>query len=170
MPFKKCTTILMLLLIQLFGPKLIFACTCPSRPTVKEAFRSNDFVFLGKAISMEEVPIDNPPGWIEAGIAIRLRRYTFEIVKVIKGKRSLKQIKVITGTGNGDCGYRFSIGHEYVVYVEKSRSYFPNVRECPDEYGKTFFTTNICHRTTSEVEAEIATIRQHKRLPRGFND
>ena len=82
------------------------ACECRDTLGMKEA----RLVFVGKAISRTEwAP---PPG---DAMLLRANRFTFAVEESIKGP---KLDKAVVDTYTHMCGYRFEIGHRYIVYAE----------------------------------------------------
>jgi hypothetical protein len=77
------------------------------------------------------VTIDKKPG--DLYVAVR-----FKIEESWKGTLS-KEATVFTGQGDGDCGYKFEVGQQYLVYAYR--------------YNDTDLGTNICQRTASLIEA-----------------
>ena len=60
-----------------------------------------------------------------------------------KGAKS-NEIVIVTGKGNGDCGYSFTVGQRYLVYAYQT--------------SNSQLSTNICQRTAllSDAEKDIA--------------
>lgn len=118
---------------MLLDPSVGFACTCglpyPSRTLkqqVIEARNKSEAVFSGKVIEV----VENPQ--------------VFYVIVRFKVQRSWKQIstdevRVFTGRGSGDCGYRFEVGESYLVYAYK--------------YNESELGTNICQRTMRLTDA-----------------
>jgi len=101
-----------------------FACTCelPWPKSLKEqvtkARKNSQAVFSGSVVKIEE-----------AGYMVKV---TFKVENSWKGTLP-KEVVLFTGRGGGDCGYRFEVGQDYLVYA----------------YGKDLdhLSTNICQRT-----------------------
>jgi hypothetical protein len=73
---------------------------------------------------------------------------------MLKGKLLRRQIAVITGVGHGDCGFRFAVGKEYIIYATWRTQFLndePTVRK--------FLYTDICTRTTDLVGEEMVAIQ-----------
>jgi hypothetical protein len=66
---------------------------------------------------------------------------------------SQKEIEILTGDGGGDCGYRFQVGIEYVIYAYKNSA------------GR--LETGICTRTRTLAEAaeDVKYIRKMSTAP-----
>ena len=94
------------------------ACTCAQPPSVQEGLKLADAVFLGLVERFELA---------DAG-----RIATFRVRRVWKGPES-SRVQVTTGGGDGDCGYHFIAGMEYLVYARQG--------------ARNILRTNICTRT-----------------------
>lgn len=133
-------------------------CTCVGQAAPKVALQESDRVFRGKVLRMEVVMIPVILDGLQVGPQIRVHRYTVQVQSRIKGRTLPKQITVFSGEGGGDCGFRFVIDKEYVIYGHW-RTQFLN--DTP--VGKRFLYTDICTRTTGEVEDELGAIRAARR-------
>jgi hypothetical protein len=101
------------------------ACTCnlpqlnrTLRQQVNQSRKHARAVFSGSVLRIDE-----------AGDSMRV---TFKIEGSWKGALS-KEVVVVTGRGGGDCGYRFEVGQNYLVYAYG--------------VGEAGLGTNICQRT-----------------------
>ena len=76
-----------------------------------------------------------------------------KIIKVWKGNLSQK-VTILTGRDDGDCGFRFKVGTNYLVYAHQSS----------DDLSK--LATSICTRTKrfTEAKAEIKLLDKNKHL------
>ncbi|SHJ21291.1 hypothetical protein [Flavobacterium terrae] len=130
-----------LLIVMLFITSFSFACSCIGKSKIKTSLKSADAVFVGTIISSKKVKIkmDSSNVGIDSLNFLSMMEYKISITQRIKGKTLNDTIKVYSGFGNGDCGFRFNIGQKYIVY-----SHF-------EEYswwGKVnFLSTDICMRT-----------------------
>ena len=117
-----------LILLLFFAPVFVSntnACTCIGGNSVKIELRRSDFVFVGKVISKSLIEIRDTLGFIgttNKGIweTYESAKYVYkvEIITIYKGKSKSKIIEIITGIGDGDCGFTFEIGKEYIIYSE----------------------------------------------------
>lgn len=121
-----------------------YACSCELplkkdsvKKQVKDAKKKSQAVFTGKVLEVTE-PLDK----------------NFLLVKIRvesnwKGAES-NEIVIVTGKGNGDCGYSFTVGQKYLIYA-----YQTSDRQ---------LSTNICQRTAllSDAEKDIAILKKHK--------
>jgi hypothetical protein len=83
------------------------ACKCALEPlSVRRSLQSSTMVFRGKVLSVETV---------ENG-AMKFRRVKFVLKRLWKGSEQ-PYVAIATGMGNGDCGYQFIKGKEYLVYA-----------------------------------------------------
>ena len=111
------------------------ACTCALpfgsltlKQQVKKARKESQAVFAGKVMEVKS------EGY---GVTVK-----FHVETVWKGKLS-QEVTISTGQGGGDCGYRFQVGDEYVVYA----------------YGSDGrLSTNICQRTAPLSEDEVTAL------------
>lgn len=92
------------------------ACRCaPVRPAPCEAAWQADAIFIGE---VERVDVNGRSGRIPQ--FLRSRLVTFRVSEHFRGPGGTS-IRVITGAGGGDCGYRFHKGQEYLVYATEDR-------------------------------------------------
>ena len=140
--------LLILIIFSILVSSKIEACTCIGEYSVEEAFNQTDVVFLGKVISEREYTVK------PNGIGRTMKEYSFLIEECFKGKVETQDtIKIITGVGGGDCGFRFSVDNSYIVYSNyKEDKYYAKGR---------FLYTDICTRTTSNVLDELNGIKKH---------
>jgi hypothetical protein len=97
---------------------LTLACTCAQPSSVQEGLKQADAVFLGLVERFELVGSG--------------RVATFRVRRVWKGPEA-SRIRVSTGGGDGDCGYHFIVGMEYLVFARQG--------------AWNTLQTNICTRT-----------------------
>jgi hypothetical protein len=125
-----------------------FACTCalpfpnpPLQKQVRTALNESRAVFSGKVLEVTEDPQT-------FYVTVRLR-----VERVWKGSPR-EDVRIFTGRGGGDCGYRFEVGRSYLVYAYKWRE---------GELG-----TNICQRTAklSEASGDLRVLGRGKGMPR----
>ena len=125
-----------------------FACTCalpypmPSLKTqVRTALTEARAVFSGKVLEVK----DDPQA---LSVVVRLR-----VERVWKGSPR-GEVRLVTGRGGGDCGYRFEVGGSYLVYAYGS--------------GAGGLGTNICQRTArlSEAAKDLQVLGKGRGVPR----
>jgi len=114
------------------------ACTCSDAPPGKcPGLQKDDVVFLGTVTAVEDIAYaalhssDSPGAASEAPakdtapvdiIASRLTRYHFRIDEsfaVPGAPESAAEIDIFAGGEDGDCGYRFKPGQQYVVFTHQ---------------------------------------------------
>lgn len=126
---------------------------------MKKAIKESDVVFMGKVLSKEKVIVPQKLPGIETTIYHRYYKFTFTIECKYKGKIKTDTVEIITGVGDGDCGYNFEIGKNYVVYSNWKKKYFREGSKV-----SKFLYTDICTRTTELVKKEDTEIKKHKKL------
>lgn len=127
---KKAMTLLVFTFISIciIGsfPAITSACSCAELPSVEEEFERSKAVFSGKVVDIK--------------VRKSLKGYTFksvlfEVTNTWKGVEQT-QIIITTGQGDGDCGYNFIEGNEYLVYANESSM-----------YGAKSLASLLCDRT-----------------------
>src|SRR5574341_1514226 len=86
---------------------LAFACTCAQPASVQDGLKQADAVFLGLVERFE--------------LKGTGRIATFRVHTVWKGPEA-SRVRVSTGGGDGDCGYHFIAGVEYLVLAHRGAS------------------------------------------------
>lgn len=149
-----------------------FACSCIGKRTVKEEIKHSDVVVVGKIITKELVTLYDASyttlfgsdSTIKKGspYEIVVAKYKLLLTSRYKGKITADTISIYTGLGGGDCGVRFEIGKEYIVYGE-DESYFGKINNnWSFPQGRNIFWTNICSRTAIENKEEIYEIEKFR--------
>ncbi|MDE3109150.1 MAG: hypothetical protein KGL02_04340 [Acidobacteriota bacterium] len=118
------------LLLLLGIPAAVFACTCSQSAPGKCAVLPQDgVVFLGTVTGISAVPqasaasesADTPAGSPDSladGSSAPVFRYRFRVQERFAGPVAAT-IDVFTGGDDGDCGYRFKDGAEYLVFTHE---------------------------------------------------
>ena len=88
-------------------PLSALACTCAQPVSVQEGLKQAEAVFVGLVERFE---------LRDSG-----RVATFRVRRVWKGPKT-QRIQVATGGGDGDCGYHFIAGVEYLVFAHRDAS------------------------------------------------
>jgi hypothetical protein len=138
------------------------ACGCLGTSTVKGGLKYSNFVFRGKVISSESVSLfpESLVGtfWEPTAIFYKKMKYTFEVLDIYKGKETSDTLIIYSGFGNGDCGYTFHIGNDYIVYATWNKSLKESDRSTPLK----FLETDFCTRTqpfnmeeSKEIESNL---------------
>lgn len=76
-------------------------------------------------------------------------------MEVYKGKIKKEIIEITTGIGRGDCGFPFQLGETYLIYSSFENTYFEQGEKVPN-----YLYTNICTRTTGDLNMESAEIKK----------
>lgn len=117
------------LFVLLLFPRPAHACFCVPPETVDEAVADSTAVFRATMVESFEEQMADPLS--------RLRRIEFAVHEVWKGGVPTI-VNVYTGSGGGDCGYRFQDGGEHLIYAYDT------------EIG---LATSICNRTARIEDA-----------------
>ena len=138
------------LLLTLAIPATTWACSCMASGPPCEAAWKASAVFLGTVldISRESAPKD---GFLGTHV-------TFQVAEPFIGMEAYgKEVEIRTGRGGGDCGYPFTAGKSYVVYVYKTK--------------EGLLVSSICSRTSPAdgAQADLDYLRSLKKaLPSSF--
>ncbi|HXA76677.1 MAG TPA: hypothetical protein VNV41_06045 [Candidatus Acidoferrales bacterium] len=110
------------------------ACTCSQESPGKcPGLQKDDVVFLGTVTAVEDIayatprPVDSSDASAKEGapvdiVAARLTRYHFQIDESFArpdAPGSAAEIDIFSGGDDGDCGYRFQRGQQYVVFTHQ---------------------------------------------------
>jgi hypothetical protein len=104
------------------------ACSCFRRLSPAEKFTRAELVFAGKVIEVEDrntvlrrfwrslrsavgVPEPRFTDWTEWGFDV-----TLQVTAMWRGE-GVREMRLLTGRGGGDCGIRFAEGETYLVYA-----------------------------------------------------
>lgn len=142
---KKMIMLLAIVFIFVISSFSAFACSCIMPGTVAEEVERADAVFLGTVDAVGA----NAYGKYVYNLAIEYVYepliVTFVVQEYWKGVFS-EPLVIQTGQGDGDCGYPFEEGKEYLVYAYAD--------ENDDLHA------NICSRTAlvSDAEKDLATL------------
>jgi len=157
-------------LIWLGGPPAAKACACSQNsPGACQGLQKGDVVFLGTVTDIENVtpaapaspadqgpasaapPAGSAPGSTEESTAAPppatpVTRYRFHIDDRFSGPEAT-EIDVFSGGDDGDCGYRFKKGEQYIVFTQQ------------EVEGKLFATVCNGTRPSSEGRALLPQLR-----------
>ena len=111
-------------LVLVLSAATILACTCSPPPPPKQALQEAAAVFLGTVTEIGPLARNGKDPF--------MMPVTFRVVETWKGSNAVSRI-VYTGHGGGDCGYRFVVGSNYLVYAY--------------QMSATNLATSICSRT-----------------------
>lgn len=140
-------------LVLLFSPSL-FACTCSKEPPgTCPGLQPDDVVFIGTVTEVEVLAPDanatdaaNSPG---GQAATPITRYRFHIDERFAGAGN-PDIDIFSGGDDGDCGYNFRTGEQYIVFTQQETE------------GRLFATVCNGTRPSSEGRALIPQLRAMK--------
>ena len=147
--------ILLAVLFFLSRASRLDACSCEGPGTPCHAAGQSAAAFAGTVVEITFVPAQFPVEATAASVARRLAgrepggfariKPGFRIVRMRLGEvlsgvaPGQNEIEIVTGLGDGDCGYPFRPGVEYVVYASKNAE------------GR--LATSICSRTRPLAQA-----------------
>src|SRR6202789_2696488 len=134
---------LLILALAIFIPSALLACTCSKEPPGKcPGLQSDDVVFLGTVTDISAVAATPPPApsttdpnaaadaaaanaeaaatavAAQANGNTPIIRYHFHINERFAGPDS-PDIDVFSGGDDGDCGYNFKTGDQYIVFTQQ---------------------------------------------------
>jgi hypothetical protein len=162
--------ILRILPIFLFWPAFVSACTCSKAPPgVCPGLQSDDVVFIGTVTDIENV---SPAAGVDAqsvdqasdtaaapaSDALPITRYHFKINEKFAGPNTA-EIDVFSGGDDGDCGYHFHKGDQYIVFTQQETE------------GRLFAT--ICGGTRPAADGralipQLRAMRNHQQIASVF--
>lgn len=124
-----------------------YSCSC-SRVGILKNQKESDFIFLGRVINVNEVVSQETITGTDRKVEYRRFEFTFQVIKIYKGKK-IKDFKdkiTIISTGDDtDCGSYFDKDKKYLVYSHKTDSKLG--MGIYDQKVNPFMTTNLCTRT-----------------------
>ena len=127
-----------------------FGCSCIGKFKIRNEIAKHELIFSGKVLSKNEFPVEDSL----SGIKLWNVEYEFEVKYIYKGEIVTDKVKVITGLGNGDCGFNFVLGKTYIVYSDFDDELISG------EKRLRFVTTDICTRTQEYSAKEDKKIRR----------
>jgi hypothetical protein len=174
---------LLILALVLFIPSALLACTCSKEPPGKCAgLQSDDVVFLGTVTDISAVANTPPPApaatdanapadaaaasadaaataaAAQANGNTPIIRYHFHLNERFAGPDS-PDLDVFSGGDDGDCGYNFKKGDQYIVFTQQETE------------GRLFAT--ICNGTRRAADGrallpQLRAMRNHDRVASVF--
>src|SRR3984957_8607751 len=174
---------LLILALVLFIPSALLACTCSKEPPGKCAgLQSDDVVFLGTVTDISAVANTPPPApaatdanapadaaaasadaaataaAAQAHGNTPIMRYHFHLNERFAGPDS-PDLDVFSGGDDGDCGYNFKKGDQYIVFTQQETE------------GRLFAT--ICNGTRRAADGrallpQLRAMRNHDRVASVF--
>lgn len=123
-----------------------YACSCVGKNSIKKQIKNTDIIFTGELISVKNIETTDTL----LNTKFYHFEYTFKVKSIYKGNLNGKEIKVISGTGKGDCGFKFDFNKSYIIYA-----FIRNRLSNYDEKINPFLYTDSCSRTrTFDVKEE----------------
>ena len=149
----------------------LYACSCIRQRAVKEEIKYSDAVVVGKIISKNHITLIDSTALKMFGngntntksplIQTTVAKYELIITSIFKGKFKSDTIEVYTGLGGGDCGIRFEIGKEYIIYGDKETFFGQINNDWPYPKGNNIIWANICSRTTIIGRSKVDEIKKY---------
>jgi hypothetical protein len=124
--------VFMAMIFLLWNPMDASACSCIMPPPPEDALNEADAVFSGEVVEI----IENGKFTKGYGKIVHIK-----VDEVWKGIND-SEVVITTGNNDGDCGYPFEKGRNYLIYASKS-----------DMYVNNSLSTTICNRTTQIASA-----------------
>jgi hypothetical protein len=115
-----------------------------------QSFKESSAIFDGKIISVRDFETNY--------FSISLKIYSVQVENIYKGRLSKDTIEIISGLGDGDCGFLFEIGQKYILYCYIDEEFSVKVNLDPKS-----LSTDICKRTKRASSDEINEIKKYKR-------
>jgi hypothetical protein len=161
-PHKRKLQFIWLVVLLAIGYQA-FACPCP-KPSVSEAYKKSNLIFVGTPIQEDLVTHDNEGNesiiqFIDSSVNELdvVRRFTFVVEILVKGKSS--QDTLFIYSSRGSCGLRFVLNEKHIIYasygsLNLERAIWSNWR-IPKAYS-----TNYCTRTKEFDKKEFKILQE----------
>jgi hypothetical protein len=148
------------LALMLLGiPLPASACSCIDSGSPCQGYESSEVVAVGLVTAITEDTVDIMIEGVRRGAAVR-RWVRLLVQQPLKGS-SASELTVVTGGGDGDCGYPFEVGNRYLVYSSGSPGIHLNPNQSPEPppppagvAAGPVIGVNICSRTRALADAE----------------
>jgi hypothetical protein len=135
-------------IIITFSISLTFACSC-SKVGILKGQNESDFIFTGKVIEIKEIKSKEKLTDSERIVDYKRYEFIFEIKHIHKRKKGFnysEKITIITSGGGTDCGNKFDLNKQYLVYAYNQQNKIGLGIE-DQKAEKEFMSTNLCTRT-----------------------
>jgi len=143
-----------------------FACKCKATKTIKEEYKSVDFVLVGKILSIDTIsvldsnliasPTYNRIVHELPRQSIQVVHYKLELTKTYKGVITKKLINIYSAPSDETCGFIFTVGNSYIVYGSKNTTmYFDDIGNYTPPNGENIVWVTRCGRTKLSNQEEI---------------
>ncbi|MBZ5568000.1 MAG: carboxypeptidase regulatory-like domain-containing protein [Acidobacteriia bacterium] len=102
--------------LVLLDVAMAWACSCTTPGPACQAFWHTDVVFIGEVTAIETTTV--PMDVMAKSYQVPQKEVHFRVVRSYRGNVGA-EATVHTGLGGGDCGYKFELGHSYLVYASQ---------------------------------------------------
>jgi hypothetical protein len=110
---------MIVLFLALVAPATSWACACSQPvPGPCAGLQKDDVVFLGTVTGFSVLPLASSEAGNQNSSATRIIRYHFRIDEKFAGPDA-REIDIYSGGDDGDCGYRFKMGMQYIVFTQQ---------------------------------------------------
>lgn len=150
--------LLLMMLIGCLTSVSCYCCSCIGEISIRKELKRSDMIFIGQVLSKKELSITDS---LMPAISIKQTQYLFLVKGFYKGKCIGDTVSVVTGIGGGDCGYKFTIGSDYLIYSSYQNKYYAD-----GEPVEKFLYTDVCRRTKLLDIKEKEGIEKYKKLRR----
>lgn len=152
------------------------ACSCIGSESVESKVKRLDLVALGTIVEVEQVSVIDSTFYEGMGnkavdgalIEIKLNKFSLLVDHLFKGRITTDTIFIYTGIGGGDCGVRYTVGEQEIIYGVKN--YAPGVEDGDFPVGKNIFYTDICLLPDNKQQLEIFEINKQVKKKRQLKE
>ena len=134
-----------------------FCCTCFGESDTESSYKKSGFVAVIEVLDSDyEIFLDTLKAKEFFGVDVDLTstqtkrwfqrqfgNYTVRVNSLYKGDLKSDTLKIYTGVGGGDCGFKFKLDEKYVVYGRAWEEADPYIKSTNENY----IWTDICTRT-----------------------
>ena len=107
-------------LLFVSGNKTACSCSCIGDNSVKQEIKNSNEVFLGEVVNIDTIKLH----FHEGNIYFFRLKVDIRVISIFKGRLNSGFISVYSGIGDGDCGYSFQLGKEYLIYADFKTRHF----------------------------------------------
>lgn len=115
-------------------------------------------IFLGKVIAIQALEKDVPAYLKDSNSPVK---YTFEIIEMIKGKKTLQIVEIYSSWSDSGCGYIFEENQKYLVHTKKTVAFSSYLKEIWSE------NTSQCIGNTPRRRTEKNRLDLLRKLDKG---
>ena len=161
-----------LIFIFLVATSEVCACFCDSVKSIKEEVLNRDLIIKGVVLSLDTlVSVDTIHHKKSYSIFYPVQLLIkVKVTHVFKGNVVDQTINIVTGFGNGegDCGFNFDKGTEYIIYgthmvvARLEATFFSKRRARRDKYVEKLkcYVTHECTRTRKADQMEERKLKE----------